>query len=228
MQIELNCQSCQIPVCSKCIVGEHNGHKMEEISTAYRKSKGTISEISNQVKYHLNPTHRRSLQDLEAVLCDVKKLTRDLEQTVIHPTKYMADFICSIEKDVLQKIHADERTYRDQIVAEKKEVESHLSLFQRLQLSPTDEQGDKSMINSILYIKNKLELAERKKKFPPPTFQPAYLINNATLKKTTRNLFGLLLPLKMVIQKSKLIFLVKAKEIKNIKTTIKSHVGLCL
>lgn len=155
---------------------------MEKISTAYLKSKDTISEIINEVKDHLIPTHRRSIQDLEAVLCDVKKHTRDLKQTVIHRTKCLADFICSIEKDVLQKIHDDERTYSDQIVAGKKEVESHLSFLQRLQSSLIEEQGNKSMTDPILYIKNKLELAERKKVSKCPIFNQHILSAMTHLK----------------------------------------------
>lgn len=81
---ELNCQVCQIPVCTKCIAGKHNGHKMKDISTAYLEAKRRISEVINEVDSHLIPAYKRNIEDLETLLGDVNKQTRELEQTVVN------------------------------------------------------------------------------------------------------------------------------------------------
>lgn len=223
---ELSCQSCEIPVCTKCISGKHNGHNMKDISTAYLDAKRRISEMMNEVDNYLIPTYRRNIEALESVLFNVKKQSKELEQTVVQRSKSFTDFIHSIEKEVTQKSLVDSARYTDQIAAEKKEIESHLSFLQKLRASLLEQRDAKSMTDLILYTNENSKLAEREIKFQIPSFQPAYFLSDVAFEKTLKILFGLLLPSRLVNQKEPHLVLVKAKKLKEIKTTIESPCGL--
>lgn len=214
---ELSCQSCEIPVCTKCISGKHNGHNMKDISTAYLDAKRRISEMMNEVDNHLIPTYRRNIEALESVLCNVKKQSKELEQTVVQRSKSLTDFIHLIEKEVTQKSLVDSAKYSDQIAAEKKEIESHLSFLQKLRASLLEQRDAKSMTDLILYTNENSKLAEREIKFQIPSFQPAYFLSDVAFEKTLKILFGLLLPSRLVNQKDPHLVLVKAKKIKGNK-----------
>lgn len=222
---ELSCQACHIPVCTKCIAGEHNGHKMNDISSTYLDAKCRISEIINEVDCHLIPAYRRNIEDLETLLRDVKKQTEELEQTVVNQSQNLTDFIQSIEKEFLQKICSGRTSYSDQINAEKNAIESHVSYLQTLHASLVEKRDTKSMTDLILFMANYSEL-ETNKLFQIPSFQPACFLTNFPYENILRILFGLHLPSQMVIQKKKRSIMVKAKEIKNIGTTVVSPMGL--
>lgn len=223
---ELSCQSCEIPVCTKCISGKHNGHNMKDISTAYLDAKRRISEMMNEVDNYLIPTYRRNIEAVESVLCNVKKQSKELEQTVVQRSKSLTDFIHSIEKEVTQKSLVDSARYTDQIAAKKKEIESHLSFLQKLRASLLEQRDAKSMTDLILYTNENSKLAEREIKFQIPSFQPAYFLSDVAFEKTLNILFGLLLPSRLVNQKDPHLVLVKAKKLKEIKTTVILPCGL--
>lgn len=222
---ELSCQACQIPVCTKCIAGEHNGHKMKDISTAYLEAKRRISEIINEVDCHLIPTYKRNMEDLETLLGDVKKQSRELEQTVVKQSQKLKDFIQSIEIELLQKICSERTSYGNQINTEKNDIENSVSHLQTLHASLEKKRDTKIMTDLILFMANYSEL-EKNKIFQIPSFQPACFITNFPYKNVFRVLFGLHLPSRMVIQKRKRCIMAKAKEIKNIGTTVVSPIGL--
>lgn len=222
---ELNCQVCQIPVCTKCIAGKHNGHKMKDISTAYLEAKRRISEVINEVDSHLIPAYKRNIEDLETLLGDVNKQTRELEQTVVNQSQKLTDFIQSIEKEFLQMICSERTSYNDQINSEKNDIGSHVSYLQTLHASLVEKRDTKSLTDLILFMANYSEL-ETNKIFQIPSFQPACFITNFPYKNVFRVIFGLHLPSRMVKQKRKRCIMAKAKEIKNIGTTVVSPIGL--
>lgn len=76
---------------------------MKDISTTYLEAKRRISEIINEVDCHLIPTYKRNMEDLETLLGDVKKQSRELEQTVVKQSQKLKDFIQSIEIELLQR-----------------------------------------------------------------------------------------------------------------------------
>lgn len=222
---ELCCQACIMPVCTKCIAGEHNGHKMKDMSTAYLEAKRRILEIINEVDCHLIPAYRRNVEDLEALLRDVKIQTRELEQTVVSRSQNLTDFIQSIEKEFLQKICSERTSYGDQINAEKNEIGSHVSYLQTLHASLVGKRDTRSMTDLILFTTNYSQ-RETNKIFQIPSFQPASFITHFSYENVLRVLFGLHLPSRMVIQKRKRCIMAKAKEIKNIGATVVFPIGL--
>lgn len=159
---ELNCQVCLIPVCTKCIAGKHNGHKMKDISIAYLEAKRRISEVINEVDSHLIPAYKRNIEDLETLLGDVKKQTRELEQTVVNQSQKLTDFIQSIEKEFLQMICSKRTSYNYQINTEKNEIGSHVSYLQTLHASLVEKRDTKSLTDLILFMANYSELETNK------------------------------------------------------------------
>ena len=58
---ELFCEevNCQVPVCTKCISTEHNGHTVAEIETLIQNSKQVVDDLINVVENDINITEKK-------------------------------------------------------------------------------------------------------------------------------------------------------------------------
>ena len=223
---ELSCQACAVPVCTKCIADKHNGHKMTDISSAYLEAKRGISTILKEIKETLLPKHRRNLVDLDTLLDDVNKQTRDLEQNVIQHSRELTDCIQLIEKEFLNKIYEEKKGCNSKISAKRTEVEDHISSLQKLQETLTESRDSKNMAELILYMTNESEIAERNRELPLLSYQPASFISNASNQNVLGILFGILFPSRMSTLKPEKSIMTKCTEIKKIKCSLKSPIGL--
>ena len=223
---ELSCRKCAVPVCTKCIADKHNGHKMTDISSAYLDAKRGISKIIKEIEESLLPKNRRSLDEIETVLSDVKRQSRDLEQTVIQRSQFLCTHVHSIEKELLHKICHESTKCNNEIIAEKNDIESHLSSLQELQRTLTEKRDSLSMTELILYTMENLEISERHREIPTISFQPASFLSNVLNDISLRKLFGLVLPSRVSRQKTKKRIMAKSIVTKRIRTTIRSPIGL--
>ena len=59
---ELFCkkENCQVPVCTKCISTEHNGHKVAEIETLIQNSKQVVDDLINVVESDIKVTKKKN------------------------------------------------------------------------------------------------------------------------------------------------------------------------
>ena len=93
---ELYCQeeNCQVPVCTKCISTEHNGHKVAEIDTIVKNSKDILDNLNKEVEYEIILAEERSwfsqkmLEEvIEIVTLDVFSIVQYLNSTFIIGSK---------------------------------------------------------------------------------------------------------------------------------------------
>ncbi|XP_061175968.1 uncharacterized protein LOC133184916 [Saccostrea echinata] len=77
---ELCCQECTVPVCTKCIAGPHNGHKMTDIPSVYMEAKSKITSKVNEIETSQYLEHRKNLDDLDNFLSDINRQTNNLEK----------------------------------------------------------------------------------------------------------------------------------------------------
>ncbi|XP_062617436.1 uncharacterized protein LOC134279100 [Saccostrea cucullata] len=222
---ELCCQDCTIPVCTKCIAGVHNGHKMTDISSAYIEAKGKITAKVERMETSHYAKHREQLDDLDNILSDINKRTNDVEQAVISRSKEIADFVHEIEKDVLQKISKEKEHAIKLILSYKEEVTEHLSSLRKLQNMMLQDRDSKCMTDLILYTRNNLEVSSDDKKFLKFDFKPSVIDVTKQFPDELRQFFGLHLPSTMVVQGRKQI-MKSAGEVARFKSAIQQPMGL--
>ncbi|XP_061175967.1 E3 ubiquitin-protein ligase TRIM45-like [Saccostrea echinata] len=105
---ELCCRDCTVPVCTKCIAGLHNGHKMHDISSAYIEAKSKITSKVTEIETTQYPEHRKHLDDLDIVLNDINRKTNDMEQTVNVDLAWIRGSEAKIKKiDIQENINQD-------------------------------------------------------------------------------------------------------------------------
>ncbi|XP_048740712.2 uncharacterized protein DDB_G0279899-like [Ostrea edulis] len=223
---ELCCHGCEVPVCTKCISGVHNGHKVTDISSIYLEARSKISENLNEIEASLIPKHTEKLGDLDNVLSDVNRQSRDLEQTVARQSQELIDIVQSVEKEFIKKICVEKESHIKEILGRKAEVKDHISTLQNFQDSLIQERDSQSMTDLILCSKNHSDIPHKNKVFGTLSFQKAFFTTRGSFHEEVRNMFGIYFPSVIFVQQGKKQIMTKPKEMNKFKSPVTAPVGL--
>lgn len=70
----IGCQKCDVPVCEKCLAGEHNGHILIELEKLYQNRKEKLEQKL--------PTVRSELTKFETELERVKRRQKEVSENI--------------------------------------------------------------------------------------------------------------------------------------------------
>lgn len=67
VRTSIGCQKCEVPVCEKCLIGEHNGHKVIEITQLFQIKKKKLEEKLSVARSE-HPKYESKLQKVKGRL----------------------------------------------------------------------------------------------------------------------------------------------------------------
>ncbi|XP_048766566.2 E3 ubiquitin-protein ligase TRIM71-like [Ostrea edulis] len=62
---EAHCKKCDVPVCLKCILGPHNGHRYEDMSEIFNKKKKDIEKETQEIESNIIPQYEKKNEETE-------------------------------------------------------------------------------------------------------------------------------------------------------------------
>ncbi|XP_048749119.2 E3 ubiquitin-protein ligase TRIM71-like [Ostrea edulis] len=62
---EAHCKKCDVPVCLKCILGPHNGHKYDDMSEIFNKKKKDIEKETREIETAIIPQYEEKNEETE-------------------------------------------------------------------------------------------------------------------------------------------------------------------
>ncbi|XP_056002566.1 E3 ubiquitin-protein ligase TRIM71-like [Ostrea edulis] len=62
---EAHCKKCDVPVCLKCILGSHNGHRYEDMSDIFNKKKKDIEKETQEIDSTIIPQYEEKNEETE-------------------------------------------------------------------------------------------------------------------------------------------------------------------
>ena len=97
--VSLQCESCQIFVCFKCVAGEHRRHPMVELSKIYQDEKEKVEKDIREIE-------QRTIPSLLTAIENIKPKKEEYQKTIAVIRKEMDNETKEI-KSRLDKIHAE-------------------------------------------------------------------------------------------------------------------------
>lgn len=130
--IDMICENCQVPLCSKCAIQEHRGHTFEDLETIYSKNFGLcLDEIHNIHQYFL-PTVQEIKKDIRE---DAKKLITFMDkirELIKIESKSMKGLVDEVMSEKFEQVNKLEETLKEGIQSQYdtyKEYNAYLKNF---------------------------------------------------------------------------------------------------
>jgi hypothetical protein len=61
-----SCQQCDVPVCLKCIVGPHNGHKVKDMPENFSDKKKKLVKETKEIESTIIPQYKKKNEETES------------------------------------------------------------------------------------------------------------------------------------------------------------------
>ncbi|XP_056001160.1 tripartite motif-containing protein 45-like isoform X1 [Ostrea edulis] len=69
---EAHCQQCDVPVCLKCILGPHNGHKYRDMSDIFHDKKKKLEKDTKEIESTIIPQYKKKNEKTENKISIIK------------------------------------------------------------------------------------------------------------------------------------------------------------
>jgi hypothetical protein len=121
--IDMLCEECQAPICSKCVTQEnHRGHKFIDLETVYADKMALCLEEISKVDNYFHPTSQDIQKEIKGDATEIKTIMdgirtamkadgeslKSLVDTVISENMQEAD---NIEQSLLEKLQSQDTTF---------------------------------------------------------------------------------------------------------------------
>ena len=126
---EVSCYECRVPVCTTCIIEDHNKHKMVNVSVLYEEDKASIVEDISEIRNRIFPTidiiahHARAEKENIPSKCE---MVADYIKIRVEKTKRMIDEVYSETLKELEEMKIKDVKIIDEHIANIDEILSKL------------------------------------------------------------------------------------------------------
>ena len=150
--VDMFCRECQIPLCSKCSIMEHTGHKFDDLEEIYAEKYAFQQREFSKIQKYFLPTTQGLKTDIEEDATQIRKIMESIRTSMRAEAESLKNLVDEVttenlenthtmEKSLLKMLKSQETTYDDYIAYLGKmsdEFQQHLSLAnQKLIFSET-------------------------------------------------------------------------------------------
>ena len=132
MKLDLYCDTCQVPVCTKCHLLTHQQHQYRELATVALGCQDKLIELSKTAAGHIT-TLDKHRKELEASQTNIQRDANEACQKVHQAADELRSLVTKREQHLIQQIRVGEKTALREVKAACKETELNKASIQSLQ-----------------------------------------------------------------------------------------------
>ena len=108
--VSLQCEPCQVFVCIKCVIGEHRGHPMVELSTVYEEEKAKMEKDIRDIEQKTIPSLAKAIKGINPKREEYKKAISSITKEMDAEIKEFKSRLDEIHADRLKRLALAETT----------------------------------------------------------------------------------------------------------------------
>ncbi|XP_061190796.1 E3 ubiquitin-protein ligase TRIM71-like [Saccostrea echinata] len=140
-KLEWYCSPCKEPVCTKCLMESHNGHKLEDIAATYQDIISKLKEEKEEIEGVLLPKYREMLSKEKSKKSEISKRTDEVKQQIEDHTKSIMDQVTMLKDNAIQNLQEEGKKALELVEDTEKEIERRIETLNRLNEDITNNMG---------------------------------------------------------------------------------------
>ncbi|XP_056001475.1 uncharacterized protein LOC125654776 [Ostrea edulis] len=123
---EAHCQQCDVPVCLKCMLGPHNGHKVKDMPEIFNDKKKKLEKETKEIESTIIPQYQKKNEETESklsiLMAEFDELDKEKEnhrkswhQEVDTIFNHLGSLMKSIKENLLAALNSHQSKIKNQI-----------------------------------------------------------------------------------------------------------------
>ncbi|XP_061180627.1 E3 ubiquitin-protein ligase TRIM45-like [Saccostrea echinata] len=125
-KVEWYCSPCKEPVCTKCLMESHNGHRMKELDKVLKEIGKKLEEEKGQVERILLPKYREMLSEVKTTKSEISIRAEEVRKQIEGHEKSIIEQVTMMKENVLQNLLEGEKKAIISMEKSENEIESRI------------------------------------------------------------------------------------------------------
>eukprot|EP00105_Crassostrea_gigas_P035787 XP_019919935.1 PREDICTED: uncharacterized protein LOC105320970 [Crassostrea gigas] len=170
--VDMICEDCQVPVCSKCVIQDHQKHSLNDLETIYSEKFTLCLEKVYKIHQYFIPNAQDLQRDIRENAEDIKKIMNDIRRSMKTETTSLKCLLETVLSDKIEQVNKMEESLIKELQSQDKTYEDYISYLKDLVKEVNGYMSSTKLRNNpILFSlsnhRNIRPLAETIKPVPP-------------------------------------------------------------
>ncbi|XP_062580668.1 E3 ubiquitin-protein ligase TRIM45-like [Saccostrea cucullata] len=140
-KLDCYCCPCQKPVCVKCLMETHNGHKVENLASVYCRVKDELEKEKEEIETTLLPKYKELLSTENAKISQISQRTNEVERQICNHTVKVISQISAIKDHRVQDLRNREQGVLMLVENAKRNIETKIDTLEKIKTQITNNLG---------------------------------------------------------------------------------------
>nr|XP_034300898.1 tripartite motif-containing protein 45 [Crassostrea gigas] len=125
--VDMICEDCQVPVCSKCVIQDHQKHALNDLEKIYSEKFTLCLEKVYKIHQYFIPTSQDKQRDIKENAKDVKKIMDDIRKSMKTETESLKCLLENVLSDNVEQVNKMEVSMMEELQSQDKTFEDYIS-----------------------------------------------------------------------------------------------------
>ncbi|XP_065938507.1 E3 ubiquitin-protein ligase TRIM71-like [Magallana gigas] len=143
--IDLLCEECQIPICSKCTATkEHRGHLFTDLEIVFAEKCSLCHVEITKIRSYFEPTSQDLKKEIVGDVTEIKKIMKDIRTSMKAEAESVKKLVDTVTSDKIKHVDKIEQSLLETLSGQNKTMDAYINYLNDLiktlysYLSPSD------------------------------------------------------------------------------------------
>lgn len=131
--IDLLCEECQIPLCSKCTATqEHRGHVFTDLEIVYAEKVSFFQEEIAKIRKYFEPSSYEIKEEIVRDIMEIKKIMGDIRRYMMFEARSVIMLLETVAVDNIEQVNKMEQALLETLNSQNKSINGYINYLNDL------------------------------------------------------------------------------------------------
>lgn len=171
--LDLLCEECQIPLCSKCASQAiHKGHRFDDLEKFYSENCHSCLKTLSSIQNYFLPTSEELQTEIQKDAKEIRRIMDNNRKEVKVDTEFLKNLVDEVMSEILEEVDRGEEKLLEELKSQDKTVDEYITYLHELDGEIHGYLSASKVTNIIIEHSKKLEVLPMPETTKPVT--PTY------------------------------------------------------
>eukprot|EP00105_Crassostrea_gigas_P012198 XP_011428116.1 PREDICTED: tripartite motif-containing protein 2 [Crassostrea gigas] len=130
--IDMICEDCQIPVCSKCVIQDHQKHTLNDLETIYSEKFTLCLDEIHKIHQYFLPTSHDIQEDTKENFKEIKATMDKIRTSIKAEAESIKRVVDTVASDEIEQVNKMEESLEEKLKSQENTYQDYISYLEEL------------------------------------------------------------------------------------------------
>nr|XP_011440021.2 uncharacterized protein LOC105337128 isoform X1 [Crassostrea gigas] len=131
-EIDMICEDCHIPVCSKCAMQDHRKHALNDLQTKHSENFTLCLDNINKIHQYFISNSQNMQKDIKENVKQIKEIIDSVRRSLMTEAESMKRLVDTVTSDNIEQVNEMEESLMEELQIEDKTYQDYISYLEDL------------------------------------------------------------------------------------------------